>query len=116
MVMNASVPAKHTTAERIDRMRNGMKPPGGKETRNYADSRQNCKDQDHNRRAKWSALTRARQGDSVLHCHGVGVHSLLAGNALESGQHSSIIILVTLHGETALVVTVDPCQTYKMLL
>jgi len=52
----------------------------------------------------------------VLHRHGLGIDGLLASDALQSGQDSSILVLVALHGETALLVAIRPSQADVMFL
>ena len=52
----------------------------------------------------------------VLDRHGVRIDGLLAGNAFQSSQNTSVFILVALHRQTALFVTVGPGHTDKVLL
>ena len=52
----------------------------------------------------------------ILHRHRVGVHRLLAGNALQSRKDTAIVILVALHGKPTLLVTIGSSHTYEMLL
>src|SRR2546428_7397699 len=52
----------------------------------------------------------------VLDGHGFGAYSLLAGHSLQRGQNSPVLILVTLHCEPALLVTVGPSQSDVVFL
>src|ERR1700685_76617 len=46
----------------------------------------------------------------ILNRHSVGVHGFLPRNAFQSSQDAAIVVLVALHGESALFVAIDPSQ------
>ena len=52
----------------------------------------------------------------VLHGHRVGVHSLLAADAFETGKDTPVFILVALHGQATLLVAGSPGEAHEVLL
>src|SRR5580658_1436134 len=54
--------------------------------------------------------------NSVLDGHRVGVDGLLPRHSLKPQKYASIVVLVALHDEATLFVTVSPCDANKVLL
>jgi hypothetical protein len=52
----------------------------------------------------------------VLNVHRLGINGFLAGNALSSGEHAAIVVLVALHREAAFSLTSCPGQADIMFL
>src|SRR5580693_4810142 len=71
---------------------------------------QHCADENYKQvsRMKKSGPDRL---SSVLHRHRFGIHGFLSCDSLKSSQNSSVVILVSLHGEAAFLVTIGPRQT-----
>ena len=52
----------------------------------------------------------------VLDRHGVRIHCLLSCHALKAEEDASVVILVTLHDKSTLLLAVNPSDAYEVLL